>query len=748
MSNIGTSAKADQLPYEIATPLGATVLPGASPRIPWSVVVALSLLFLAFWLSPPLDFLKRSDTIFPLTLHSMMESFSVLVALLVFTVSWHAYSEERPANVVVLACGFLAVGLLDFAHMLSYKGMPDFVTAASPQKAIDFWLAARYTAALTLLTVAMRAWVPLKKPQTRYVLLACALAVAGAVYILELYFPQVWPATFVDGYGLTTFKIGAEYGIVMVLMAAAICFYDKAYRHPSFDAVNLFTATLITILSELCFTLYSNVNDVFQLVGHAYKVVSYFFIYRAVFITSVREPYQQLHAAMMKRREAEERIEFLAYHDPLTELPNRLLIRDRLEKSIAHAKRRGTRVALLFCDLDNFKFINDTLGHVVGDALLREVSERLVSMIRSCDTVSRLGGDEFLIILDDLADGQDAVPVLLKLLERMQQPLSIDDHDLSVSVSVGIALYPEDGTDFDTLLQKADTAMYRAKAAGRNTYRFFDQEMNKDSFERLKVRSGLRQAIERNEFVLHYQPQVDLTTNRIFGAEALLRWQSPEMGLMAPGRFISVAEESGLIVPIGAWVIKEACRQVAAWRKTGLPELTVAVNLSALQFLQGDLEKTVKDALEASGLEPHCLELELTESILIQDTEAILATVKRLAALGVQLSIDDFGTGYSSMSYLKRFSVDKLKIDQSFVRDLATDPDDAAIVRAIIQMAQSMGLKTIAEGVETEEILQLLRGLHCDEAQGYHFARPLPAADFVIHVTQKLGQSNDLAGGK
>jgi EAL domain-containing protein (putative c-di-GMP-specific phosphodiesterase class I) len=290
--------------------------------------------------------------------------------------------------------------------------------------------------------------------------------------------------------------------------------------------------------------------------------------------------------------------------------------------------------------------------------------------------------------------------------------------------------------------------MYRAKAAGRNTYRFFDQEMNKDSFERLKVRSGLRQAIERNEFVLHYQPQVDLTTNRIFGAEALLRWQSPEMGLMAPGRFISVAEESGLIVPIGAWVIKEACRQVAAWRKTGLPELTVAVNLSALQFLQGDLEKTVKDALEASGLEPHCLELELTESILIQDTEAILATVKRLAALGVQLSIDDFGTGYSSMSYLKRFSVDKLKIDQSFVRDLATDPDDAAIVRAIIQMAQSMGLKTIAEGVETEEILQLLRGLHCDEAQGYHFARPLPAADFVIHVTQKLGQSNDLAGGK
>lgn len=742
MSEHATSAKAGLPPYAAGEMAAVVHSPSphstfSSARISWSVVIALSLLFLLVWLSPPLDFLKQSASIFPLSLHTLMEAFSVLVAMLVFTVSWHAYSSERPANVVILACGFFAVGLLDFGHMLSYKGMPDFVTAASPQKAIDFWLSARYAAALTLLTVALRPWLPLRNPLVRYRLLAIAVGFSAVVYWLELYLPEVWPATFVEGQGLTAFKIGAEYGVVALLVVAAMRFYDKANRTASFDAVNLFTAAIVSILSELCFTLYSNVNDIFQLLGHAYKVVAYIFIYRAVFISSVREPYEQLNAAMLQRQEAEDRIKFLAYHDPLTELPNRLLIRDRFEKCIAHAQRNGKRVALLFCDLDNFKFINDTLGHVVGDNLLREVARRFLAIVRGGDTVGRQGGDEFIIVIDDVKESADVVPVLIKLMEGMQQPVSIDDQDISVSMSIGVAVYPDDGGDFDSLLQRTDSAMYRAKAAGRNTYRFFDQEMNKDSFERLKIRNGLRRALTNQEFVLYYQPQVDMRSRCIIGAEALLRWQSPEMGLVAPGRFISVAEESGLIVPIGAWVIREACRQLAAWRKEGITGLTVAVNLSATQFLQGDLENTVVDALSDAGLEPQYLELELTESILIQDTESILATVRRLAGLGVQMSIDDFGTGYSSMAYLKRFSVDKLKIDQSFVRDLASDPDDAAIVRAIIQMAQSMGLKTIAEGVETEEILGLLQHLHCDEAQGYYFAKPLPPADFVAHLRRQ-----------
>lgn len=719
------AATHEQLPAEAQATVSDT-----TGQIPWNLVIGLSLVFLAVWLSPPLDFLKRSDSIFPLTLHTIEEGFAVLVALLVFTVSWHAYSEERPGNVLVLACGFLAVGLIDFAHTLSYKGMPDFVTPSSPQKAIDFWLAARYTAAITVLVVALRPWLPLKKPGTRYGMLAASVGLAALVYGAQLYFPEFWPETFIDGKGLTPFKIGAEYGIVALLAASVLPLYRLAQRESAHDAVNLLTATLISILSELCFTLYSNVNDVFQLLGHAYKVIAYLFIYRAVFISSVRAPYEQLRQEMVERRHAEARIEFLAYHDPLTELPNRLLIRDRFDKAAARARRNGTRLAMLFCDLDNFKTVNDSLGHVAGDTLLRESAKRLIGLLRAEDTVSRLGGDEFLIILGDLANADDAVPVLTKLLEQMQRPILVAGQELSVSVSIGVAVYPEDGSDFDSLLKKTDAAMYRAKETGRNNYRFFDQEMDQDASQRLRLYNGLRQALDRGELRLHYQPQVDLDSGRVIGAEALLRWESHELGMVPPGRFIPVAEDSGLIVAIGAWVIEEACRQAAAWRKAGLSDLVIAVNLSAVQFRHGDLARTVTAALEASGLEPSFLELELTESILLQDAETVLATVRQLAGLGVQMSIDDFGTGYSSLSYLKRFSVDKLKIDQSFVRDLATDPDDAAIVRAIIQMADSLGLKTIAEGVEDPLILDLLRKMGCNEAQGYHFAKPVAAGDF------------------
>ena len=357
------------------------------------------------------------------------------------------------------------------------------------------------------------------------------------------------------------------------------------------------------------------------------------------------------------------------------------------------------------------------------------------------DTISRQGGDEFLIVLPDLR-GTDAItPVLLKIRERLQAPFELDGHELSTSASMGVAIYPDDGLDFDTLLKKADTAMYRAKDAGRNSYRFFDEQMNIEAVEHLRLKNGLSRAIARAEFVLHYQPQIDLNTGSIVGAEALLRWNHPELGMIPPARFIPVAEDSGLIVPIGEWVIREACRQGVAWQAAGLPPLVMAVNLSAVQFKRSDVEQTVTQALSATGFDPHLLELELTESILIHDTANVLASVRRLKVLGVKLSIDDFGTGYSSLSYLKRFDVDKLKIDQSFIRDLGTDPDDAAIILAIIQMARSLNLKTIAEGVEDAGILEQLRLFKCDEAQGYHFARPMPAqalADFLAdHIAAR-----------
>ncbi len=446
--------------------------------------------------------------------------------------------------------------------------------------------------------------------------------------------------------------------------------------------------------------------------------------------------YLAIAADISARKAAERQVEFLAYRDVLTGLPNRLLLQDRFDQAVAHADRDQRKVALLFLDLDNFKTINDSLGHAVGDALLQDIARRLAECVRETDTISRQGGDEFLIVLSDLGAAEAITPVLLKIRERLQEPFLIDGHELATSASIGVALYPDDGRDFETLHQKADTAMYRAKDAGRNHYRFFDEQMNIEAVEHLRLKNGLRRALAQDEFELHYQPQIELASGRVVGVEALLRWRHPEDGLIPPARFIPVAEDSGLIVPIGEWVLDEACRQATAWRAAGLPPLVMAVNLSAVQFRRGELQQTVLRVLQSTGFDPRLLDLELTESIMIHDAEAVLATVRQLKQQGIRLSIDDFGTGYSSLSYLKRFDVDKLKIDQSFVRDLARNPDDAAIVRAIIQMAASLGLQTLAEGVEDAEALKLLREFGCHEAQGFYFARPMDAqalADYVRH---------------
>ena len=439
---------------------------------------------------------------------------------------------------------------------------------------------------------------------------------------------------------------------------------------------------------------------------------------------------------MTERKEAQERIEFLAHHDPLTGLPNRLLLRDRVVQALAQAARMQSQVALMFLDLDRFKTINDSLGHPVGDALLKEVVERLKACVRDSDTISRQGGDEFIILLNDVRDSEAVARIAEKIHLRMTEPVTLGKHVLTTSFSIGIALGPDDASDFDTLLQKADTAMYHAKEAGRNSHRFFTEQMNRLVVEHLTLENKLRRALENREFILHYQPQLDLSDNTIVGVEALIRWNSPEDGLVSPTRFIPIAETSGLIAPIGAWVLREACRQARAWQDAGLPPFVVAVNLSAIQFKRPDLINTVINALVLADLDSQWLELELTESILIQDAEATVDAVRRLKALGIKLSVDDFGTGYSSLAYLKRFAVDKLKIDQSFVRDLGRDPEDSAIVRAIIQMAHSMKLKTIAEGVETQELIDLLRLFHCDEIQGYGLARPMPAEELETFVRQ------------
>ena len=436
-----------------------------------------------------------------------------------------------------------------------------------------------------------------------------------------------------------------------------------------------------------------------------------------------------------ERKQAQARVEFLAHHDPLTELPNRVLLRDRVDQAITLAEREKRRVALMFLDLDHFKTVNDSLGHVAGDRLLKDIAQRLRHCMRESDTIARLGGDEFIVVLGSIRDADGVVEVAEKILTAVAQPVMLGEREVASSLSIGIALYPDDGDDFDTLLKKADAAMYHAKQGGRSAYRFFAARMNVDALAHLTVRSGLHRALERGEFQLYYQPQVGLECGRVIGAEALIRWNHPERGLVSPAEFIPVAEECGLIVPMGDWVLREACRQAALWQAQG-HHLTVAVNLSALQFRRGDLEQAVKGALAESGLDPARLELELTESIMIQDHQTVLEVARRLGALGVQLSIDDFGTGYSSLAYLKRFAVDKLKVDQSFVKDIQTDSENAAITRAIIQMAHSLNLTVIAEGVEEEEAAAFLRQHGCDQAQGYLYGRPMTAQRFEKAVLE------------
>ena len=445
----------------------------------------------------------------------------------------------------------------------------------------------------------------------------------------------------------------------------------------------------------------------------------------------LRRTLLRLQQEILRVKDSEASFTHLARHDALTNLPNRLLVSDRMEQAIGQARRYDKRVALLFLDLDNFKTINDSLGHAAGDELLKEVALRLQDSVRDMDTVSRQGGDEFLMALSDVDDLAAVSAVANKVQARLAQPFNLKGMQIVTSISIGIALFPEDGDDFETLLKHADMAMYQAKAAGRNGFCFFDAQMNAVTRERLSLELDLRQALLRDEFVLHYQPIVDLHSGRLLAAEALIRWQHPERGMIAPDTFISVAEQSGLIVEIGEWVLNEACRQMMLWQAAGLPRFVVSVNLSAVQFRRGNLEALIGSALSRFGLNPSCLELELTESILLQDSAAFIDMLYRLKALGVKLSIDDFGTGYSNLAYLQRFRVDKLKIDQSFVRKLLGNAQDQAIVTAIIQMARSLNLLTTAEGIEDEAIRRLLAELGCDQGQGYLFARPLPAREFM-----------------
>jgi len=445
-----------------------------------------------------------------------------------------------------------------------------------------------------------------------------------------------------------------------------------------------------------------------------------------------------------ERKRAEEQVKHLAFHDPLTNLPNRLLFNDRLTLAVAQAHRHNQRLAVLFLDLDRFKVINDSLGHSVGDELLRQVAERIQEHVREGDTVARLGGDEFTLLVPGITAEEDAAKIARKICEAIHDPFWIDGRELFVTTSVGVSVYPSDGHDSETLIRNADSAMYRAKEQGRDNYQLYTPAMNAKAVERLSLESRLRQAVANEELELHFQPFIDLKTAELLGAEALLRWRHPELGLIPPGEFIPIAELSGLIVPIGEWVLRTACAEARKWHEKGFQGLTVSVNLSSRQFQQSDLVSQVTHALDETGLEPDKLDLEITESNAMQNAEHSINMLWGLKKQGVRISMDDFGTGYSSLNYLKRFPIDRIKLDQSFVRDLPSDKDDAAIAMAVIAMGRSLELAVIAEGVETEEQLAFLKGQNCDQLQGFLLSKPLPPEAF----DRFLDESRDPAAAR
>jgi diguanylate cyclase (GGDEF)-like protein/PAS domain S-box-containing protein len=420
-----------------------------------------------------------------------------------------------------------------------------------------------------------------------------------------------------------------------------------------------------------------------------------------------------------------------AQHDFLTALPNRILLNDRVSQAITSAPRHMKKVAVLFLDLDGFKHINDSLGHPIGDKLLQSVAGRLVGCVRDSDTVSRQGGDEFVVLLSEVDEPEDAAITARRMLQTVAEAHSIDRHDLHVTASIGLSVYPDDGLDAETLIKNADTAMYQAKENGRQSYQFFKPAMNVRAVERQFIEEGLRRALERQEFALHYQPKINLRTGEITGAEALIRWTHPIRGAVSPAQFIPVAEDCGLILPIGNWVLHEACKQAQAWLDAGLRLGTMAVNISAMEFRDEHFLEGVFAILKNTGLDPRFLELELTESVLMKHAESTESILKTLRARGVQLAVDDFGTGYSSLSYLRKFPIDALKIDQSFVRQITTAPDETSIVTAVISMGRNLKLRVVAEGVETQEELVFLQTHQCDEAQGYYFSRPVPPQQFA-----------------
>ncbi|MCL6619256.1 putative bifunctional diguanylate cyclase/phosphodiesterase [Thermomonas hydrothermalis] len=679
--------------------LGSVLLVLAVPLLLWQQQPANQ------WVLPQSSFLA---------LHSLLETVAVAVAMLVFVTGATVAGIQRSSRAMELGGAFLAVAVLDLLHLLAYAGMPDLLGPNSPQKTILLWLLARYFSALGLLAFVGLAERPAPARTWRMAWFLCVLALALALAWWPLTTPERIAAMYQPGLGLTTLKIGLEWGVCGLFLLAALVLVLRWRTLTGAEPGSLLLALLLMAASELFFTLYREILSLPNLLGHAYKVAAYYYLYRAIHVEALRRPF--------------ERMQYLLTHDVLTGLPNRSAALEWLQAQLGQGSQPQRPGAVLLLDLDHLQTVNDTLGHAQGDRLLTAVAARLRAALPPSAYLARLSGDEFLVQLPEttLAQAQQVAQTLQAALAR---EFELGEDRIGINASIGVVSYAQQARTVSTVLSQADLALKQAKQAGRGSVAAFDDALEQAFRRTARLEAGLRVAIERGELALHYQPKWDIGTGRLSGWEALLRWQSAELGSVRPDEFIPVAERTGLILSIGDWVLREACRQLRQWRDEGLPTGTMAVNLSARQFRQRDVAEEVSRALRDNGLKPQDLELEITESALMDDLPAAAVALTDLQRLGVRIAIDDFGTGYSSLAYLKKLPLNCLKIDRTFVTDMTASEDGAAIVATIIVLAHGMGLKVVAEGVETQEQFVQLREAGCDQAQGYLFFKPLAAPE-------------------
>jgi len=799
--------------------------------------------------------------------HTAAELFAVIVAVLVFAVGYHVIDRRRVAASLVLACAFLAVALLDFLHLMTYPGMPDFIGPNAPQQTLFFWLAARLVAGVALLVYVALPMVSRKDGPPRRVYLSSSLLLVAVLAWIGLWHADRIPPLFDPVTGLTPLKLGIE-GLVIALHLGTLALLGLRRELLQRPGMPLVTAALvISIGSETFFMFYADLTDTAFVLGHLYKLAAYVLIYHGLFLESVRSPLESLQAAhrdieirekryqqlvetapdgvlvtdldghiimanrniarlfgyprrqligqpverlipthlreqhrvlrrdharsyshrpmgqvpylrgrrsdgtefpvdisldayddtegrritafirdITERQRHEARIQHQATHDGLTALPNRLLLHDRLSRGIIEGDPEGRVIAVMLLDLDNFKMVNDTFGHHEGDQLLKAVAGRLRKALGEATMIGRFGGDEFMILLTNVADESAIGEVAQCILGIFETPFQTQHaSNLTSSGSLGIALFPRHARDERTLVRYADMAMYEAKHSGRNTYAFFSEHLDTRVHAEQRLQQRLQQALENDQLELHYQPLLEADSDRVIGAEALIRWTDSELGPVGPDRFIPSAEANGLILPLGAWVLRTACEQLARWSEAGV-DLKIAINISALQFRQNDLVERLDTALRSAGAAPDRLEIEVTETAAMADVELTRSHLRGLKALGIAVALDDFGTGYSSLAYLKSLPIDKLKIDRSFVAEIGQDTESEMILRSIVQLGHNLGLTVVAEGVETPEQLAFLRDIDCALYQGWLHSKAMPAGTLLEFLRRSPAPGRTASG--